>query len=256
MAEVLVCYAVPLDSDRQGPADDTRGPDHALIFWNDHCAGDVIGRLGSTAEVIECSKTDVSMADVVAAVRDAADLAVIVILGHGECPSGQKRVWNRKREPRAILATEDVVRAAASSGQVFLACFSITHFEDAATEAGVPAFVGFSQRPLLPSVAGDFREVFSEDEQQDLIASHRALFVDFVASLIESAVECGDDRSGMAQEWNRLVGRCKQQLGAAAKTCLRLLYDTRNPHYFAQQQALLNNARALDCLPRIAACRA
>ncbi len=253
MSEVLVCYAVPMDSDRQPSDDGVEAPDHALIFWHDHCVASLIALLqDSGIEVVSCGEPETNVTAVLAAVEGADDLAVIVVFGHGECPPGPKRVWNRKREPRSILATEDVVRAAASSGQVFLACFSMAHFRDDASAGGVPAFVGFSEKPWPPSVAGDFEDVFDEDQQQDLIARHRQLFVDLVAAFVESADACRGDHAAMAREWNRLVEHCRQQLAEAAEECLRLFYDTRNPHYFAQREAFLNNARILECLPRVA----
>jgi hypothetical protein len=257
MSELLVCYAAPRDSDRQPSNDGVDTPDHALIFWHDYCMASLIAQLqDSSTEVISYDAPETNVTDVLKAVEGAGDLAVIVVFGHGECPPRPKRVWNRKREPRSVLATKDVVRAAASSGQVFLACFSIPHFRDEAAAEGVPAFVGFSEKPWPPSVAGDFEDVFEESQRQDLLARHRQLFVDLVVAFVESADACGDDGAAMAREWNRLVEHCRQQLGDAAKECLRLFYDTRNPHYFAQGEAFLNNARILECLPQVAAGRA
>jgi hypothetical protein len=257
MPEVLVCYAIPIDSDRQPSDDGVETPDHALIFWHDHCVANLVAQLQeSSVEVITCGEPETNVTDVLTAVGGANDLAVIVVFGHGERPPGPKRVWNRKKEPRSALATEEVVRAAASSGQVFLACFSIPHFRDEAAAAGVPAFVGFSEQPWPPSVAGDFEDVFEEGQRQDLLARHRQLFVDLVVAFVESADACGDDGAAMAREWNRLVEHCRQQLGDAARECLQRYYDTGNPHYYSQRRAFLHNARILECLPQIAAGRA
>ena len=234
MPTVVVCHAVPLASDRQAKEGCDGLPDHSLVFWNEHCVADVIARLrDSGVDVRHCEKPDISVADALGALGGIDKLGAVVFFGHGERPHGTPRIWNRRNAPRDVLVDEGLVRAAASAGQVFLACFSLVHFENAAALSSVPVVVGFTDAALTPSVCGALQDSFPDAAQRDLVDRYRVVFVDLVVSLALSAARGMGDWAAVAREWSLHVEQCRRELEAASMQYLRLFHETSNPNFFS-----------------------
>jgi len=251
MPTVLLAYGMVIDSDRAGPVTGANRPDHALVFWNEHCARQLVDALErAAAQVVQVASQDASSQEVEDAITASGSVDILVVFGHCSPPPPTPLIWNRRKNPRGELFDKETMRAASMAIQVLLGCHSLIHFQTAAGESGVLAVVGFWDRAYTPAVLSNpFLAEFDGDQQKQVIGLYRTLFVDLAVFLVGSLFASPGSSRGTTGQCSQLIKVMKQQVRQAAGQCGRLYRQTGNLRFFEHRQYLLRNADSLGCLP-------
>lgn len=241
---VLICHSTPLESD----------PDDPVVFWNDHCVGQVVARLkGAGIGVIHYKSHGACVADVLGLIGQNEDIDVLVVFGHGEGPPEPPLIWNRKGR-KTVLADERVVEQGAQighKGHVLLAAYSCAQFRSAVKTSGLPVLTGFRWRARVPLVGSRRWQAFGADDRCRLMECYCRLFIELVVSLAESLVRCSRDPKALIDTSRGLVEDCRRDLNKAAGWCRERLMasDVWSGHFAGHVCAFACNAEALCCRP-------
>lgn len=240
MPNISICYAEPLESDRQGPSDGPDRPDSGLVFWHDECLSALRNTLEANGlEVGVLCRPDLAASHVQRLFAENMPTKGVVVFGHGS-PSGRNRIVNRRKAPSAVLYNEPTARAGPPEIQCLLACFSVANFRGILDTEFTSELAGFEERACVPKIG--WRQFVPDVGIQERI--RQAYSVSYV-ELPYGVLAAGD-----AADREVAVNQVKMRLWHYARCLLALWRQEGNTHFYSHAVALLRNARSVRYLPR------
>jgi len=219
MADVLVFAANVLDSDRQGPrwgASDERR-DYSLMLFHDRALPSIKAQLAGLGAQVEVVSTDeLAWEDVYDAMGQHPD-AIVVVFGHGVPPDKAPAIYNRRKEPRRLLADERVV-GVESRWQHLVSCYShrLCEHVPAGERKPVICFCGAVFTPVPHFLEEDFPG--QPAYQEVVLKGYEYAF----ASPVVLAFQSGQPVEA--------VEKAKVLLRQTVEACREMLEQTHNNH--------------------------
>jgi hypothetical protein len=229
--KVKICLASLLDGDKIWTQRETESPDWCLIYYNDYCFQRILNICVSKSIDFKALRSlEIKIEDITSAVENNDCL---VVFGHGTPKPLKPVVFNRKKNPQAVLL-DDSVFYNKPSVLIVNACYSWRIVESMVNEKGF-IYLGFIGRALVP-VLEAINTVFPDvAERNEIIAAYDAAFLSPFEGVLNN------------EPPQTIITRCKDNLNSLAEALLKKADQIGNMHLRSHAFALFENADNLTC---------